>query len=522
MLGPMRRVFTALAKTLLHILGVAIPLLGFWIASSIAAYLNGPIWLVLLCGLLVCPVLPALFEIWRAFQRKKYQERPSYGGAIAYSAYVDASRVATVLLVGALVIDAKGVAAAVSTRGDWMLEGTAGSVVERARQSLLWVADRITAIGESNEDNPYAQFDDSEKTDPGERGWRYEPPTPEPEKPRRRAKRRSKKQSKKSTQRRRPDAGFWDSGLPPIPREVTRRGDRRRPLDIPQPRLRPDAGSPDSGVRRRTDDIPEIVIHEEPPPKPKRRRIARPERYAYWLVSASPHRVVRSMPASAKSSWRSVASHIAKLESDPFERVKAIHDFIATEIGYEANFDINNLPPSDPDAVFQRGWAVCSGYARLFKAMVEHTGGEAVYISGRSRFAVQHGVEMVELPALFEASDVITIHVPLDGTTRDLVGSDLLGRAKPGAVLVNLARGGIVNEAAVLQALDDGPLAAAAFDVFATEPPRALSLVGHPRVIATPHIGGSSAEAILGMGRAAIAGLQSARLISEIDFHEVP
>ncbi len=390
MLGPMRRVFTALAKTLLHILGVAIPLLGFWIASSIAAYLNGPIWLVLLCGLLVCPVLPALFEIWRAFQRKKYQERPSYGGAIAYSAYVDASRVATVLLVGALVIDAKGVAAAVSTRGDWMLEGTAGSVVERARQSLLWVADRITAIGESNEDNPYAQFDDSEKTDPGERGWRYEPPTPEPEKPRRRAKRRSKKQSKKSTQRRRPDAGFWDSGLPPIPREVTRRGDRRRPLDIPQPRLRPDAGSPDSGVRRRTDDIPEIVIHEEPPPKPKRRRIARPERYAYWLVSASPHRVVRSMPASAKSSWRSVASHIAKLESDPFERVKAIHDFIATEIGYEANFDINNLPPSDPDAVFQRGWAVCSGYARLFKAMVEHTGGEAVYISGRSRFAVQN------------------------------------------------------------------------------------------------------------------------------------
>lgn len=381
----MRRVLTFIGKALLHLVGVIVPLLGFWVASSITAYLNGPIWLVLLCGLLVCPVLPLIFEIWRAHQRKQYSERPSYPGAIAYSAYVDASRVAGLVLVAALVIDPKGVVAAVSTRGDWMLEGAGGAVVAEARSGVLWVADQIAFLDRSRQDNPFSEFDDSKTVNPESRGWREEKPPPEPKKaPERKAKKTAKrpapppkrraKAEAPPAARRAPDAGFADSGLPPIP---------RRP---------PDAGLIAKPGTRAPPSIPEIVLHEEPEPRPspppKRRTVKRPEQYAYWLVSASPHHLVDRIPKSVETDWRSVASYIQRNETDAFERVKAMHDYLAVRIGYEATFDINNLPPSDPDTVFERRWAVCAGYARLFKAMVEHVGGEAVYISGRSRFAV--------------------------------------------------------------------------------------------------------------------------------------
>lgn len=142
-------------------------------------------------------------------------------------------------------------------------------------------------------------------------------------------------------------------------------------------------------------------------------------------------------------------------------------------------------------------------------------------IRDRTADATALGVEIVTREALFERSDVLTVHVPLDGTTRNMVDAALLSRLPDGAVLVNLARGGIVDERAVLDALDSGRLAAAAFDVFAVEPPTDLTFARHERVLATPHIGGSSREGILAMGRAAIAGLLDPRPIDTIDFHEI-
>ena len=122
-------------------------------------------------------------------------------------------------------------------------------------------------------------------------------------------------------------------------------------------------------------------------------------------------------------------------------------------------------------------------------------------------FYAAHGVEPVSLDELVRRSDVVTLHVPLDSGTRGMFDAARLAAMRAGAVLINTARGGIVDEAALKTALKAGRPAAAGFDVFAPEPPTDLELLQLPNFLATPHIGGSSQEAILAMGRAAIAGL---------------
>ena len=121
------------------------------------------------------------------------------------------------------------------------------------------------------------------------------------------------------------------------------------------------------------------------------------------------------------------------------------------------------------------------------------------------------GVQLVSFEDLLGASDVVSFHTPLTPATANMLDAAALSRMKRGAVVVNTARGGLVDEAALAAALKEGQISAAAFDVFAAEPPGANALIGAPGFLATPHIGGSALEAQLAMGRAAIAGLSSAR-----------
>ncbi len=122
-------------------------------------------------------------------------------------------------------------------------------------------------------------------------------------------------------------------------------------------------------------------------------------------------------------------------------------------------------------------------------------------------FYAAHGVEPVALDALLAQSDVVTLHVPLDRTTRGMLDARRLGLLKPTSVLINTARGGLVDETTLCEMLADGRLAAAAFDVFESEPPTDQALLALPNFLATPHIGGSAHEAVLAMGRSAIAHL---------------
>ena len=108
---------------------------------------------------------------------------------------------------------------------------------------------------------------------------------------------------------------------------------------------------------------------------------------------------------------------------------------------------------------------------------------------------------VANLRPLFAESDLVSVHVPLTPETRGLVGATLLSAMPKGAVLVNTGRGGVVDEAALLAALDSGHLAGAGLDVFAAEPPGPeLVLLHHPNVVVTPHIGASTREAMARMG----------------------
>jgi len=107
----------------------------------------------------------------------------------------------------------------------------------------------------------------------------------------------------------------------------------------------------------------------------------------------------------------------------------------------------------------------------------------------------RRGVLPVELDDLYARADYISLHVPLTDETRLMVDEQAFGRMKRGVRIVCTARGGIIDESALLAALESGQVAGTALDVFASEPPGATGLVGHPRVIATPHVGAQTAEA---------------------------
>src|SRR4028119_621383 len=109
--------------------------------------------------------------------------------------------------------------------------------------------------------------------------------------------------------------------------------------------------------------------------------------------------------------------------------------------------------------------------------------------------AVAIGVEKVELNELLARADFITLHTPLTDQTRNILSREALARTKPGVRIVNCARGGLIDEAALKDALDSGHVAGAALDVFAEEPANANPLFGTPGFVATPHLGASTTEA---------------------------
>ena len=119
-----------------------------------------------------------------------------------------------------------------------------------------------------------------------------------------------------------------------------------------------------------------------------------------------------------------------------------------------------------------------------------------VYDPNVREHELEHGnAEPVSLQDLFAWSDFISLHLPLNVQTRDLLGPLAFSQMKDGVRIISTARGGIIDEGALLEALNSGKVAGVGLDVFEKEPPGLTDLVSHPRVVATPHIGAQTAEA---------------------------
>ncbi len=115
------------------------------------------------------------------------------------------------------------------------------------------------------------------------------------------------------------------------------------------------------------------------------------------------------------------------------------------------------------------------------------------------------GLRDLPLDELLASSDIVTLHVPLQADTRDLIDARRIAAMKPGAVLVNCARGGLVDEAALLAALNEGRLMGAGLDVFAIEPPMGTSLLASDAVVVTPHLAGATFDNFVNVLRHGIA-----------------
>ncbi len=109
--------------------------------------------------------------------------------------------------------------------------------------------------------------------------------------------------------------------------------------------------------------------------------------------------------------------------------------------------------------------------------------------------AIEIGLEKVEIDELLRRADFITLHTPLTDQTRGILGRDNLAKTKKGVRIINCARGGLIDEAALKEGLDSGHIGGAALDVFETEPAKSSPLFGTPNFISTPHLGASTSEA---------------------------
>jgi len=143
------------------------------------------------------------------------------------------------------------------------------------------------------------------------------------------------------------------------------------------------------------------------------------------------------------------------------------------------------------------------GLGKIGQAVADRARGLEMNVIGSDPFvtveqAALHGVTLTDVDSIIEQADVITVHVPLNKTTRGLINADNVARLKPGVMLINVARGGVYDETAVAVALTEGKIAGAAFDVYETEPPSPDNpLFAAPNTVLTPHLGALTAEAQL-------------------------
>jgi len=348
-------IFVVLLKALAVALAIATPLLGVWVSSSLAAYANGPIWLAIVAGLLLFPVLPLGWEglsTWRRKRKKVVKERVlTFWDRLVIRTLFLNLLFLTVLLAARPEVGFT----AVQTRGDWMIEGVSTGWADSTRRGMFAVADRLEWLYLYAHEDEFAQEGgDDEGPDPA--ADELPEPSPSP-------------------------SGVADGGptkgCPAFDHdgwaEDRAGGSSSKGADAGAPSKRgvADAGAGGGDAAR---------------PPTKRPEKAPTGRVPSWPVAPVLHPVVAGIPRSAEKSIDTVASYISERVPDTYGRVRAIHDWVADNIVYDVpSYNARRYPPQDAETTFRTRKSVCAGYANLVVALGKRMDVRVVFVSGDSR-----------------------------------------------------------------------------------------------------------------------------------------
>ena len=310
-------------KTLAVAAMIALPVLGVWVASSLAALRHGPVWLTLLAGLLLCPVLPLSWELRSAWRRSKRAKVAARILSLSDRMILRTLALNVVFLTALLAAKPSAAFTALSARGDWMLDGRYDARAKSARAGLFAAAAKLEWLYLAAHDNPFKKS------------------TPEPE--------------PTPTQTPTPSPGSSPSSTS---------------LATPSPSSSPSSTS----LPTPTSTPPEQANPPSAPQAPS------------WPVAKALDPNVAAMPASAETTIQSVADYIGERVPAPFARLKAVHDWVADRVAYDAeSYLAGRYPPQDANTVFRTRTSVCAGYANLLEALGRAAGLEVRYLTGDAR-----------------------------------------------------------------------------------------------------------------------------------------
>jgi hypothetical protein len=346
-------VLGGLVKLIAFAVMLAIPLLGVWSASSLAAYSNGPLWLAILCGALAFPVLPLAWDLWRERVRARRERESKQPPSPRILTFVDRMILRTIVLDGLFLallfgLWPQAIFTALSTRGDWFLDGVEGA--DGARRAVLSIADGMEWLYEAAHENPYASEEESGDDD---------------------------EEVVAGTVTTDADAGVsaTDETVVDAGASVSVDGDAGTAADAGTGTGTGTGVGADAGAGAGAGTSTGTGTAAVPPSIP------------YWPMEEVVHPAVASMSASDERTIASVAGYIRAHTSTTLERAKAVHDYVATRVRYDVPALTGHRPPQDAQTVFETHDAVCEGYARLFHALADEVGLESRYLVGDARDA---------------------------------------------------------------------------------------------------------------------------------------
>jgi transglutaminase-like putative cysteine protease len=329
------RAFIFFLKAATVAFALALPLLGAWTASSLAAYGNGPRWLAIVAGLLGFPILPLAWEGWAQYRRKKAVYAKPHILTFADRLWLRTLALNILFAGGLLGLKPEAGVRALQARGDWMLDGKSGGFADGTRRFLHKTADAFDWIYRAAHDNPYDDDDNGTKT------------------------------AKKTTKD--------DKEPPPV-----RRGDSVEVKADDTSAHDQNGGTPEKK--------PDEKLPPSPPPKPED---VIPTAAKVWPTADTPLDFAVSVPADVDTSPAAVAHYLKDKAPDELTRARALHDYIADRTAYDVYSFTHRSEraPQDAQTVYTRKMGVCEGYARLFVAMAKEAGLEGAYVIGDARGA---------------------------------------------------------------------------------------------------------------------------------------